>query len=161
MDPRDDGDNDDGTSSSPSSLPPHILTREATDPSTFHEAVWSRVFNRRRDTTRVPSAVVLASSTAHVRDAVTLARQKQCRVSVRSGGHSWAAWSVRLDAVLLDLKGLRDLRYDEGTGVVVCAPALTGEEVNGFLEAWGRMFAGGHCPDVGLGGFLLQGGSKC
>ncbi|KAI1275592.1 FAD-binding domain-containing protein [Xylaria sp. FL0933] len=139
--------------------PSHILTRETTDPSTFHEAVWRRVFNRRRDTARgLPRAVVHAASTAHVRDAVELAGRLGCRVSVRSGGHSWAAWSVRRDAVLVDLEGLRLLEYDEGRGIVRCSPSVTGEMVNGFLDGRGRMFAGGHCPDVGLGGFLLQGG---
>ncbi|KAI0433727.1 FAD-binding domain-containing protein [Xylaria sp. FL1042] len=137
---------------------PHILTRDATEPDIFHEAVWGRVFNRRRDTTRVPRAVVQAASTAHVREAVELAGRMRCRVAVRSGGHSWAAWSVRRDAVLLDLAGLRHLGYDDRARIVSCSPSATGEMVNTFLAGKGRMFAGGHCPDVGLGGFLLQGG---
>jgi FAD/FMN-containing dehydrogenase len=33
-----------------------------------------------------------------------------------------------------------------------------GEELAPALNARGRMFPGGHCPSVGLGGFLLQGG---
>lgn len=138
----------------------HILTRDATDPSVFGEAVWGCVFNRRRDGSRVPRAVVQASRVAHVREAVGLAARLRCRVSVRSGGHSWAAWSVRRDAVLVDLGGLRHMAYDARTGVVSCSPSVTGEQLNSFLEAEGRrrMFAGGHCPDVGLGGFLLQGG---
>ncbi|KAI1178375.1 FAD-binding domain-containing protein [Nemania sp. FL0916] len=162
---------------------PHILLRSTTAPSIFADAVWGRVFNRRRDSSpskdRSPAAVVNASSIAHIREAVELAKDWNCRVSVRSGGHSWAAWSVRRDAVLVDLKDLyrnddgeneegegkgegkeKDGRivYDEDSGIVACAPAVTGEELNGFLEGYGRMFAGGHCPDVGLGGFLLQGG---
>ncbi|KAJ3555665.1 hypothetical protein NPX13_g10311 [Xylaria arbuscula] len=48
--------------------------------------------------------------------------------------------------------------YDPRTRIVSCSPSATGEQVNGFLGAQGRFFAGGHCPDVGLGGFLLQGG---
>ncbi len=42
-----------------------------------------------------------------------------------------------------------------------CSPAVTGRELNEYLakgKGGGRFFAGGHCPDVGLGGFLLQGG---
>lgn len=140
--------------------PTYILTRDAGDPKAFSEAVWGRVFNRRRDTSRVPRAVVQASCVAHVREAVELASREQCRVSVRSGGHSWAAWSVRQDAVLVDLGGLRHMAYDERTKIVSCSPSATGEQVNRLLREEGRMFAGGHCPDVGLGGFLLQGGSK-
>lgn len=48
--------------------------------------------------------------------------------------------------------------YDEESQVVACPPAMTGRELNEFLARKGRMFVGGHCPDVGLGGFLLQGG---
>ncbi|GAW26405.1 putative fad binding domain protein [Rosellinia necatrix] len=140
--------------------PPHILIREAADPAAFAEAVWGRVFNRRRDGARVPRAVARASSAAEVRAAAALAARLGCRVSVRSGGHSWAAWSVRHDAVLVDLGALRHLAWedDNGGGVVACSPSTTGEELNAFLATRGRMFAGGHCPDVGLGGFLLQGG---
>ncbi|GAW22000.1 hypothetical protein ANO14919_115320 [Xylariales sp. No.14919] len=138
--------------------PFRILTRDATDQDTFDEAVWGRVFNRWRDASRVPRAVVQASCVAHVREAVELANRLQCRVSVRSGGHSWAAWSVRRDAVLVDLAGLRHMTYDKKTRIVSCSPSATGEQLNDFLRGEGRMFAGGHCPDVGLGGFLLQGG---
>ncbi|KAI3321194.1 FAD-binding domain-containing protein [Xylariaceae sp. AK1471] len=138
--------------------PFHILTRDATGPETFKEAVWGRVFNRRRDTGRVPRAVVQASCVTHVKEALELANRQRCRISVRSGGHSWAAWSVRQDAILIDLGNLRHMTYDERTKVVSCSPSVTGEELNNFLKAEGRMFAGGHCPEVGLGGFLLQGG---
>ncbi|MEK7253673.1 MAG: FAD-binding protein, partial [Bacteroidota bacterium] len=31
-------------------------------------------------------------------------------------------------------------------------------ELNPFLKRKGRFFNGGHCPTVGIGGFLLQGG---
>ncbi|KAK3692957.1 FAD binding domain protein [Podospora appendiculata] len=154
--------------------PSCILLRESTDAATFEAAVWGGVFNLRRDTSRVPAAVCRARTTADVVAGVELARARGWRVSIRSGGHSWAAWSVRQDAVLLDLGQLHVdhhdttgnikgpgpgwIDYDEATGIVSCPPATTGQTLNGVLAAKGRMFAGGHCPDVGLGGFLLQGG---
>lgn len=166
----------------PSDLP--ILYRDSTPRDVFLDAAWGPVFNQRRAVTaRLPRAVVRATSPSHVAAAVRLAVQLGCRVSVRSGGHSWAAWSVRDDAVLIDLgtlpggkhhhddddpssgsaggeEGLLNvgLAYDAGTKIVSCPPSATGRHVNGFLRSKGRMFAGGHCPDVGLGGFLLQGG---
>ena len=33
-----------------------------------------------------------------------------------------------------------------------------GAELAPYLEERGRFFPGGHCPTVGIGGFLLQGG---
>lgn len=150
-----------------------ILYRDSTPRDRFLDSVWGHVFNHRRATeTRVPRAVVHATETAHVSAAVRLANQLGCRVSVRSGGHSWAAWSVRDDAICIDLGALPGgkysspeavtgpgaLEYDSRTRILSCPPSATGRVVNGFLEGEGRMFAGGHCPDVGLGGFLLQGG---
>ena len=78
---------------------------------------------------------------------------------MRSGGHSWAAWSVRDDALLIDLGGLRDIRYDPATGIAAVRPAVRGgTELAPYLAAQGRAFPGGHCESVGLGGYLLQGG---
>ncbi|KAK3394934.1 FAD binding domain protein [Podospora didyma] len=166
-------------------LPLALLLRESTDPAIFTAAVWGRVFNQRRDLSRVPFAVCNARTASDVVAAVKLAQANNYRVSVRSGGHSWASWSVRQDAVLIDLGdldlppieedeasspegpvgglgggGRGRIDYDERTKVVSCPPSMTGRTLNTFLSGvdGGRMFAGGHCPDVGLGGFLLQGG---
>ncbi|KAF7521463.1 hypothetical protein G7054_g12451 [Neopestalotiopsis clavispora] len=138
-----------------STLP--IVYRDSTDPAEFHEAAWGRVFNERRDLTRKPKAVVRATTSAHIKEAVDRAIEENVRVSVRSGGHSWAGWSVRDEAILIDLGNLRELHYDEQTQIVSCSTSYTGRVLNKFLNERGRMFAGGHCPDVGLGGFLLQG----
>ena len=147
----------------------HVLHRDSTDTEAFPAAAWGPVFNHRRATERVPRAVVQARTAAHVRQAVELAARENCRVSVRSGGHSWAGWSVRDDAVLIDLGGMpsgkrwsgpadENIQYDPATEIVSCPPSSTGAILNGYLASHGRFFAGGHCPDVGLGGFLLQGG---
>ncbi|KAI1078087.1 FAD-binding domain-containing protein [Whalleya microplaca] len=135
-----------------------LLRRGATEPAKFNESVWGRVFNRRRDTARVPRAVIHVSNRVQIRAAVEWANREDCRISVRSGGHSWAAWSVRHDALLIDLGNLRDISYDHRTKIVSCSPSTTGRVLNDFLGTKGRIFAGGHCPDVALGGFLLQGG---
>ena len=90
---------------------------------------------------------------------VRLAAERGWTVSVRSGGHSWAVWSLRDDALLIDLGEMRDLAYDPATGVVSARPAVQGGlELAPFLAERGRAFPGGHCATVGLGGFLLQGG---
>jgi len=124
----------------------------------FEEARVDRVFNRRL-TDRQPAAVVRPTTEAEVVDAVRLAQTRGWQVSVRSGGHSWAQWSVRQDALLIDLGGLRELCYDEGTGIVSASPGTQGgAELAPYLDARGRFFPGGHCPTVGIGGFLLQGG---
>lgn len=134
-----------------------ITWKAGSDVQTYEKARIGRVFNHRRPD-RYPIAVIEAKEESHIVEAVRLAREKNCRLSVRSGGHSWAAWSVRDGAILLDLGQYKQIDLDEKTGIVQVSPSTTGRMLNGFLTTKGRLFAGGHCPDVGLGGFLLQGG---
>lgn len=128
-----------------------------TDPA-WDDARVGRVFNGRRPD-RQPDAVLLAASVADVQRGVQLANQRGWTVAVRSGGHAWAAWSVRDGGLLIDLGALDDISYDEATGIASAGPATKGGEVlSPYLEERGRFFNGGHCPTVGIGGFLLQGG---
>ena len=124
----------------------------------YEEARVGRIFNGRKPN-RYPEAVLFAENEADVVAAVHLAKERGLKVAVRSGGHSWAAWSVREGAILLDLSRMQEVELDGATGIVKVSPAVKGgETLAPYLEARGRMFHGGHCPTVGLGGFLLQGG---
>ena len=128
------------------------------DNAVFDDAAVSRIFNRRRPSIR-PALVLRAADAADVAAGVRLARAEGLQVAVRSGGHSWAAWSLWADTLLIDLAAFTGMSYDENTGVVTVGPAVRGGvDLDPFLAARGRFFAGGHCPTVGLGGFLLQGG---
>ena len=124
----------------------------------YEQARTGRIFNA-RPPDRFPAAVLFAESDDDVINGVRLAAERGWTVSVRSGGHSWAAWSLRDDALLIDLGGMRDIAYEPATGVASVRPAVQGGlELAPFLAERGRAFPGGHCPSVGLGGFLLQGG---
>jgi FAD/FMN-containing dehydrogenase len=124
----------------------------------YEEVRVGRIFNARRPE-RHPAAVLLAAGEEDVVAGVDLARARGLRVSVRAGGHSWAAWSLRDDALLIDLGAMRDMTFDPATGIASANPAVKGgAELTPFLRGHGRAFTGGHCPGVGLGGFLLQGG---
>jgi hypothetical protein len=123
----------------------------------YEQARIGRLFNHRRPD-RYPNGVLEATSVDDVVSGVKLARELGCRVSVRSGGHSWAAWSVRDNAILIDLGKLNFVEVNDAKTIAKVSPSTTGRLLNSCLAAHGKMFAGGHCPDVGLGGFLLQGG---
>jgi FAD/FMN-containing dehydrogenase len=44
-------------------------------------------------------------------------------------------------------------------GVATVSPSIRGgAELSPFIRSHGYLFPGGHCPTVGLGGYLLQGG---
>jgi FAD/FMN-containing dehydrogenase len=124
----------------------------------YEQARVGRIFNARRPV-RFPAAVLLAEDDNDVIAGVRLAAERGWTVSVRSGGHSWAAWSLRDDALLIDLARLRDIGYEPAAGIVSVRPAVQGGlELAPFLAERGRAFPAGHCASVGLGGFLLQGG---
>lgn len=124
----------------------------------YEEARVGRVFNARRPE-RFPAGVLFAENEDDVVAGVRLARDRGLKVSVRAGGHSWAAWSLQDDALLIDLGRMSEMTYDPATGIATVTPAVKGgAELTPFLTSHGRAFPGGHCPSVGIGGFLLQGG---
>ena len=92
----------------------------------FEQAVFARVFNARRPTDRMPSAVLVAENEQDVVAGVRYAADKGLSVAVRSGGHSWAVWSVQNDTLLIDLGKLTAPEYDESTGIVSAGPAIEG-----------------------------------
>ncbi|KAF4338444.1 FAD binding domain protein [Fusarium beomiforme] len=134
-----------------------VVWKDKADHEEYESARVGRVFNHRRPT-RLPIAIAEPKDEAQILQAVKLAISLNCRVSVRSGGHSWAAWSVRDEALLIDLGKWNYIAFDENSMVATVSPSTTGRMLNKFLSERGYMFPGGHCPDVGLGGFLLQGG---
>jgi FAD/FMN-containing dehydrogenase len=135
-----------------------IIWRDTADPATYEEARIGRVFNHRRPQ-RYPIAVVKATSVEDIIAAVKLAAEQNCRVAIRSGGHSWAAWSVRDQSILIDLGNFKEIEADKDNRIARVTSSVTGRQLNGkLIPEYGLMFPGGHCPDVGLGGFLLQGG---
>jgi FAD/FMN-containing dehydrogenase len=123
----------------------------------YDEARFARVFNARRPE-RYPAAVLVAESEDDVVEGVRLARDRGWKVAIRAGGHSFPAWSVRDDALSIDLGGFKATALDASTGVVSVTPSVSGRELNAYLSGYGRFFTTGDCPSLGLGGFLLQGG---
>jgi FAD/FMN-containing dehydrogenase len=116
-------------------------------------AVWNA-----RTPERFPDRVVVAGSEADVVHAVRAAAAEGLRIGVRSGGHSWAGNHVRDGGMLLDLSRLKAIEIDAGAMTASVEPGCRGDELVAALAAHDRFFPAGHCPGVGLGGYLLQGG---
>lgn len=124
----------------------------------YERARTEALFNARHPA-RYPAAVLEAASEADVVAGVRLARDRGWNVAARSGGHAWAGWSVRDDALLIDLAGLRELSLDVESMTATASPSTRGgQELSPFLRRHGVVFPGGHCSTVGIGGYLLQGG---
>jgi FAD/FMN-containing dehydrogenase len=123
----------------------------------YEQARQAAVWNGRKPE-RYPQAIVLAETAADVVEAVRYARANGLKIKARSGGHSWTASSLREGALLIDLSRLTGIEFDPDSRVAIVEAGVRGRELNGLLADHGLFFPSGHCPTVGLGGFLLQGG---
>jgi FAD/FMN-containing dehydrogenase len=116
-----------------------------------------RVWNL--DIDRHPAAIVYPGSPGEVAQAIRLARDGGLPLAVRSGGHSQAGHSVCDDGVVIDLGHLDRITVDAGHRTVrVGAGVRTGALLDA-LRPLGLVTPTGACPDVGIGGLTLGGGT--
>lgn len=113
-------------------------------------------FNSRFD--RYPAGIVFCAETWDVRNAITWARAQDIPISVRSGGHSYEAYSVLDNRLVLDLGSLAHLDVNQAAGTATIGPGVRLLDLYRALAAEGVAIAAGTCPGVGLGGLLLGGG---
>jgi FAD/FMN-containing dehydrogenase len=116
-------------------------------------AVWNA-----RTPPRFPDRIVVAGSEQDVVRAVRAAQADGLRIATRSGGHSWAGNHVRDGGLLLDLSRLDAVSVDVGAMTAAVQPGCRGDDLLAQLAEDELFFPAGHCPGVGLGGYLLQGG---
>lgn len=107
---------------------------------------------------RYPDIIVRPETDHDVVAAVRYAIARGLRIGVRSGGHSWNASFLRDGGMLIDMANMTRISLSVDTGIAYAEPAAHGGDLNTMLVAHGLMFPSGHCPSVGIGGFLLQGG---
>lgn len=107
---------------------------------------------------RRPDLIVVAQSAEDVRAVVRFARAHGQRISVRGGGHSWCAYSLRDSGILLDLSQLSDISIDPGSRSAVVGPGAISATLLQKASEHGLAFPVAHCPSPALSGYLLNGG---
>lgn len=132
---------------------PAVWREEEGYEHTRDQLVWQQ-----RKPERFPEVIVTARDVDDVVEAVRWAAATGRRISARSGGHSWAGSSLRDGGVLLDLGALDGVSVDTDRMRASVGPAAKGQRLDALLAEHGLFFPVGHCPTVGLGGFLLGGG---
>lgn len=117
-----------------------------------------RVLRNSRFDDVVPAAVVRARGTADVAEAVRFARRFDLPLRPRAGGHSYVGDSTVADGLVIDVRRMRAVRYDEGTREVRVGAGVSNGRVVQRLAGHGRTIPTGTCPTVGLAGLALGGG---
>lgn len=123
----------------------------------FDAAVLGTSFSG-RDPGHRPRVLVQANDVFEVIQAVKRAERDDLKISICSGGHSWAQNHLREGGLLLDMSRLNDIEIDAGTKRARVGPGCWSVDLDTRLKKLGLFFPVAHAPDVGLGGFLLQGG---
>lgn len=107
---------------------------------------------------RYPDVIVQATDADDIKAALAYAKAHGHKVSIKSGGHSFAASHLRDGALLLDVSRLDHASIDADKMTAVAGPGKGGSLLMADLQAQNLFFPGGHCKGVCLGGYLLQGG---
>lgn len=115
-------------------------------------------WNARIAGARTPEAIVEATSTADVVAAVKYARAHNLKVAIRGGGHNYHGAVLRDGSLLLDLSRLKLIKIDAAGRRASVGPGIKGGELIAALAPHNLAFPVGHCSDVNLSGFLLNGG---
>jgi FAD/FMN-containing dehydrogenase len=134
--------------------PPH-LTGHVVLPSDRDYDTARLDFNQRFDV--FPQAIVYCQSAPDVASAVRWARARNVPISVRSGGHSYEAFSLG-PGLVIDLGHLNGVVVDSARGIVVAQPGIRLLDFYRALSTHGVTVPGGTCAGVGLGGLTLGGG---
>ncbi|MFD6069092.1 FAD-binding oxidoreductase [Amycolatopsis lurida] len=115
---------------------------------------FKRVFNPAFDGLE-PAAIAKCAKAEDVQNAVSAAARR-VPIAARSGGHSYAGYSVPDGGLMIDLGGMSSVDV-QGDRVVIGAGAKL-KDVYATLGAAGRCLPAGSCPSVGIAGLTLGGG---
>ncbi|MBB5854899.1 FAD-binding oxidoreductase [Amycolatopsis umgeniensis] len=113
-----------------------------------------RVFNPAFDGLK-PAAIAKCAKPEDVQAAVEAAARR-VPIAARSGGHSYAGYSVPDAGLMIDLGGMSSVDV-QGEQVVIGAGAKL-KDVYATLASAGRCLPAGSCPSVGIAGLTLGGG---
>ena len=114
------------------------------------------VFMRAVD--RRPAAIVRPADAAEVAAVVSLAREHELELAVRSGGHSPAGHGVNEGGIVVDLSAMKRLDVDADAPVAWAETGLTAGEVTAAAARHGLAVGFGDSATVGIGGITLGGG---
>ncbi len=115
-------------------------------------ALWNARFDRR------PDVVVRCRTAGDVQAAVRFARGADLRLSVKGGGHAFAANTVADGGLLIDLRPMRGVDIDVGATTADIEAGAKWGEVDPLLQAHGLASPGGTVSTVGVAGYTLGGG---
>lgn len=112
-------------------------------------------FNKRFD--KFPKTIALCLTEIGVQAAVQKAKTDKLKISVKSGGHSFEAFSCGTDSMLINLSHMNEIKWLENDEVSL-QPACLLQEIYAEFLPKKRIIPAGSCGTVGIAGLALGGG---
>ena len=132
-----------------------VITKDSANFAAVRDAL---LWNRRAAGTRSPQAVVRATSAEDVAAAVNFARTHGLKVVAKGGGHNYHGAAVRDGGIVVDVSQLKTLEVNVSARTATARPGVRGGDLIAAVAPSGLGFPVGHCSEVPLSGFLLNGG---
>ena len=105
-----------------------------------------------------PSAIVFAATSADVANAIAWARANNQPLRARSGRHSYEAYSLVDNGVVVDVSAMNDVAYDAVSGRARIGAGASVLSVYEKLATSGVTLPTGSCASLGIAGVALGGG---
>jgi FAD/FMN-containing dehydrogenase len=108
---------------------------------------------------RRPAAVARCASPADVVEAIAYARRNGLPLAVRAGGHSVAGLSLVDDGLVIDVRGMANVKVDPERRVARVGAGATWSQFDRATQPYGLATTGGRVSTTGVAGLTLGGGS--
>jgi FAD/FMN-containing dehydrogenase len=115
-------------------------------------SIWNARFDRR------PDLIVRCRRVEDVQAAVGFARSKDLRLSVKGGGHSFAANTVADGGLLIDLSPMKGIEINPVAKTARIEAGVKWGEFDPLAQEHGLASPGGTVSTVGVAGYTLGGG---
>ena len=128
-------------------------------PSSYDFSQYTAPYNTRLP--YKPAVIILPTTVQHVSSALVCAGQANLKVQARSGGHSYASYSLggQDGSMVVDMESFQNITLDQSTQIATVGTGVRlGNLAVGIYNQGKRALPHGTCPGVGLGGHATHGG---
>ncbi|MDA9271994.1 FAD-binding oxidoreductase [bacterium] len=105
-----------------------------------------------------PSVIYFCQSAEDVVQAIQMAKKQHKKIRIRSGNHSFEAFSNGNDVAIIDVSLIKTLQLSQDKKIVTVGAGEKLLEIYQYLWKSRLTIPGGSCPDVGISGLVLGGG---